>query len=426
MELNIFAVIIIIAIVGDYCLNLISDYLNIRALRTDVPDEFSDTFDQQRYEKSQEYLKVNSRLDLIASTVNTVFLLAFWFAGGFYYLDKLIHGYLPAYLDDSMIVTGLCYVGALMVIKFIVSLPFKIYGTFSIEEHFGFNRTTPKTFVGDIFKVALLTILLGGPLFAGILAFFQYAGGQAWLYCWALTTAVTLIIQFIAPRWIMPLFNKFTPLEEGELRQAIQDYADKVDFPLQDVYLVDGSRRSSKSNAFFTGFGKNKRIALFDTLVENHSTPELLAVLAHEIGHFKKKHIAKMMILSIAHTGVLFFLLSIFLESTGLYTAFGFPADNTPIYAGFVFFGLLYSPVELLLSILVNAFSRKNEFEADDFAVTTGAEPEEFVQALKKLSRDNLANLTPHPFHVFLHYSHPPMLNRVRNIKRFKNTSQNT
>ncbi|MFW6413834.1 MAG: M48 family metallopeptidase [Verrucomicrobiota bacterium] len=416
MEPNIFSIIILAAIIGNYIINFVSDRLNLRALNAELPSEFSDVFDRQRYQKSQEYLKANTRLDTIQSTVGTVFLLVFWFAGGFYYLDRAVRGYLSPQFADNMIVVGLCYIGLLLIIKFIVSLPFRIYSTFNIEEHFGFNKTTPKTFITDIIKVAVLTLLLGAPLFAAILAFFQYAGGYAWLYCWGVTTAVMLVVQFIAPRWIMPLFNKFTPLEQGELREAIENYCAKIDFPLGGVYVIDGSRRSSKANAFFTGFGKNKRIALYDTLINNHSTDELVAILAHEIGHFKKKHIFKMITISIIHTGVLFFLLSIFLYSEELYTAFGFSPDETPIYAGFVFFGLLYTPVEMFLSLLVNAFSRRNEYEADRFALETGADTDEFVKALKKLSRDNLSNLTPHPFHVFLHYSHPPVLQRIRSL----------
>lgn len=426
MEINVFSIIILAAILGNYVLNLISDRLNLKALNADLPSEFADVFDEQSYGKSQDYLQVNTRLDTIQSTVGTFFLLVFWFAGGFYYLDQLVRSYLPADLADNIIISGLCYVGILLLIKFIVSLPFRIHATFNIEEHFGFNRTTPKTFITDILKVALLAVILGAPLFAAILAFFQYAGQYAWLYCWAVTTFVMLFIQFIAPRWIMPLFNKFTPLEQGELREAIERYCGEIDFPLEGVYVIDGSRRSSKANAFFSGFGKHKRIALYDTLINNHTVEELVAVLAHEIGHFKKKHIVKMLAISIVHTGVLFFLLSRFLYSEGLYTAFGFSPDETPIYAGFVFFGLLYSPVEMFLSILVNAFSRKNEYEADNFAVSTGADPQEFIKALKKLSRNSLSNLTPHPFHVFLHYSHPPVLQRIRCLTKAERPEDGT
>jgi STE24 endopeptidase len=304
-----------------------------------------------------------------------------------------------------------------MVLKSLLSLPLSIYSTFVIEERFGFNKTTVKTFVTDILKGLSLAIIIGGPLMAAILAIFEYGGRYAWLYCWAVAAAFSLLLQFIAPRWIFPLFNKFTPLEDGELKQAIEDYAEKVNFPLEGVYVMDGSRRSTKSNAFLAGLGNNKKIALFDTLIEKHTVPELLVVLAHEIGHHKKKHVHKSIAISILHMGVLFYLLSLFLNSAPLYEAFGFSGSHMPIYAGFVFFGLLYSPIELVLSILLNAFSRHNEREADIFAVETTGRPEEFADALKKLSRDNLSNLTPHPFTVLLHYSHPPVLWRVRAMR---------
>ena len=416
IELNIYAIIILVALGADYALNLAGDYLNLKALSPELPDEFKDVYDEEKYRSSQEYERVNTRFSFIVSTFNLFVLLVFWFAGGFVYLDRLLRGWLPEGWTDNVIVPGICYAALLLILKFLIGLPFRIYETFVIEERFGFNRMTVGVFVADIVKVALLSAVLGMPLFAAVLAFFEYAGELAWLYCWAVTTAFILVMQFIAPRWIMPLFNKFTPLDEGELRTAVEEYAEQVDFPLAGLYVIDGSRRSSKSNAFFTGFGKHKRIALFDTLIEQHTTPELLTVLAHEIGHYKKKHILKGMLLSITHMGILFFLLSIFLHSEGLFAAFGFDAAHMPIYAGFIFFSLLYAPIEMGLSVLLHAFMRKNEREADRFAVDTTDKPGAFAEALKKLSRDNLANLTPHPFYVWMHYSHPPVLERVRRI----------
>lgn len=294
-------------------------------------------------------------------------------------------------------------------------MPFSIYSTFVIEERFGFNKTTVKTFVMDIAKGLLLSILLGAPLLALVIAFFEFGGTWAWLYAWLGVTAFSLIMQYIAPTWIMPIFNKFEPLEEGELRTAIETYAESVDFPLQDVFVMDGSKRSSKSNAFFTGFGKNKRIALFDTLIENHTTDELVAVLAHEIGHYKKNHITKNMAISIVSTGVMFALLSVFLQVPALFDAFYM--DQMSVYAGLLFFGLLYSPIETILGIVMQVLSRKHEYEADEFAARTIEKSEEMVNVLKKLSKDNLSNLTPHPFYVFLNYSHPPVLQRIRAIR---------
>jgi len=408
--MNIYAVIILLALAVNYVLNLISDLLNLRALQKPLPDEFKDVFDEEKYRKAQEYNRVRTRFGLLTSTFSIVVLLVFWFAGGFNWVDQFVREF-----GYGTIVTGLMFVGILILAQTIISLPFSIYSTFVIEERFGFNKTMPATFLTDRLKGLMLTMLLGGPLLAGVIGIFEYLGAIAWLYAWAVVILFTLFVQFIAPTWIMPLFNKFTPLEDGELKQAILDYAEKVSFPLRGIYKIDGSRRSSKSNAFFTGFGRNKRIALFDTLIENHSVPELVAVLAHEVGHYKKKHIPKNMIVSMLHTGVMLFLLSLFIRVPGLHEAFFM--EHISVYAGLVFFGLLYSPIEMVLSVIMQVVSRKHEFEADRFAADTTGNPESMVSVLKKLSADNLSNLTPHPFHVFLHYSHPPVLHRIRAIR---------
>ena len=393
-----------------YILGLIADTLNIKALHPQLPEEFKDIFDSDKYKKSQEYTKVNTRFGLISGTFSLVVTLAFWFAGGFNFLDQFVRSF-----EFSFIWNGLMFIGLLLLGNFFISLPFGIYSTFVIEEKFGFNKTTVKTFILDIIKGFALSIILGGPILAGILYFFQYTGEYAWLYSWIAAVAFTLIIQYIAPTWIMPLFNKFTPLEEGDLRKSIFSYADKVKFTLKNIFVMDGSKRSSKSNAFFTGFGKNKRIALYDTLIEKHSVAELTAVLAHEIGHYKKKHILKSMIISIIHLGFMFYLLSIFISHSGLAEAFYMEVAS--VYAGLIFFSMLYSPIEMILSIFMQIFSRKNEYEADNFAATTIEDKNEMINALKKLSSDNLSNLTPHPFYVFLHYSHPPVLERIRVIR---------
>jgi STE24 endopeptidase len=330
--------------------------------------------------------------------------LAFWFAGGFNCLDVIVRGW-----DLNPILTGLAYIGILAVGRSALSLPFSVYGTFVIEERFGFNKTTPRIYVADILKAIALGVLLGAPLLAGILAFFQYAGSAAWLWCWLATAVFTLFVQLIAPTWIMPLFNKFVPLPEGELRQSILSYARSVDFPLQSLFVMDGSRRSTKSNAFFTGFGKNKRI-------EKHSVSEMVAILAHEIGHYKKRHIIQGTVISVVHMAMLFYLLSIFIHHSGLFEAFYL--KNSSIYAGFVVFGMLYSPVEMVLSVLMHMISRRNEYQADHYAAVTTRDPDSMIQALKKLSLHNLSNLTPHPFHVFLNYSHPPVLKRIQALRQ--------
>jgi len=408
--MNIYAIIILTAILAEFLLSVAANALNLKSLSKSLPEEFEGVYDENTYARSQEYTRENTRFGFIAGTFNLAVLITFWFAGGFNWLDQWARSF-----GYGEIITGLIFIGALMIGRSLLSLPFSIWSTFVIEERFGFNKTDAKTFASDLGKGLLLSVLIGAPLLAGIIAFFAYGGQWAWVWAWLAVTAFSMIMQYVAPTWIMPLFNKFEPLEDGELRQAIEEYADKVDFPLQGVYVMDGSKRSSKSNAFFTGFGKNKRIALFDTLIEKHTTDELVAVLAHEIGHYKKKHIVKNMVITVLHTGIMFALLSLFLQVPALYDAFYM--DQMSVYAGLLFFGLLYSPIESILGIFMQMLSRKHEFEADRYAANSIEKPEEMVNVLKKLSKDNLSNLTPHPFYVFLNYSHPPVLRRIEEIR---------
>ncbi len=408
--MNFIGIIILITIISDFFLNTLADYLNLNILSNDLPKEFQGLYDPKQYQKSQEYLRVNTRFSGIVSLINLGIILLFWFGKGFQILDHWIHAY-----SMGPIWTGLMYMGVLILAKAIISLPFRIYATFIIEERFGFNKTTWSTFVMDMIKGLFLALLIGVPLLAGILGFFQYAGANAWLYCWIVVTLFMLVIQFIAPTWIMPLFNKFSPIEEGELKDAILAYAESINFPLENVYVMDGSKRSSKANAFFTGFGKHRRIVLFDTLINNHTIQELVAILAHEMGHFKKKHILKMMMIGIIQTGVMFFLLSLFISYKGLFDAFYM--EHMSVYAGLIFFGMLYAPIDFFTGILMQKYSRSNEYEADLFAVETTGDYVHLSDSLKKLSMDNLSNLTPHPLYVFLNYSHPPILERVKAMK---------
>jgi STE24 endopeptidase len=411
--MNPFLIAILAALFIEFSLTITSELLNLKVLKGELPPELEGIYKPDEYRNSQAYTRVNTRFDLITGTFRLAVLLAFWFAGGFDLLDQVVRSW-----GFGPIVNGLLYTGILLFGYSLLMLPFAIYSTFVIEEKFGFNRTTVRTFILDHLKGMALSVLLGAPLLAGILSLFEYAGSFAWLYCWAVIILYSLIVQFVAPTWIMPLFNKFTPMEQGELREAIMNYAGSVEFPVKNVFVMDGSKRSSKSNAFFTGFGRNKRIALFDTLIERHTVPELVAVLAHEIGHHKKKHIVQGIIISILHTGLVLFLLSVFIGSPGLYEAF--MMEQPSIYTGLLFFGLLYTPIELVLSILLNIVSRKNEYEADRFAADTIDKPQSMISALKKLSADNLSNLSPHPFYVFLNYSHPPLLHRLRAIQHEK------
>jgi len=411
--MNPFLVIILFAILLDFVVNLVANILNLKALKLEVPDLLKGIYKPDEYRNSQQYTRSVTRFAFVTSSFRLAMLLAFWFGGGFNFLDQIIRswGFVP-------IANGLLYIGILLLAYILITLPFSIYATFVIEERFGFNRTTPVTFIKDRLKGLALAILLGAPLLAIVLAIFEYAGYYAWLHCWAAITVFSLGVQYIAPTWIMPLFNKFTPMETGELKEAILQYARSVKFPVKNVLVMDGSKRSSKSNAFFTGFGRNKRIALFDTLIEKHSVNELVAILAHEIGHHKKRHILQGTIISILHTGVILFLLSIFVGNPGLYDAFYM--EQASIYTGLLFFGLLYTPVELILSIVLQVISRRNEYQADRFAATTTDEPESLANALEKLSADHLSNLTPHPFYVFLNYSHPPLLQRLEALKKYE------
>ncbi len=408
--MNIYLIIILAAIAVDFVLDIVSNRLNLNSLTNKLPEEFSDVYDVETYSKSQKYTITRTKFGFITGSFDLLLLLGFWFSGGFNLLDQWVRSF-----GFNELITGLFFIVILMIAKTIISLPFSIYSTFIIEERFEYNKTTPKSFIFDLLKGLMLGALIGIPLIAGILAFFIYTGVWAWLYAWIAVTLFTLIMQYVAPTWIMPLFNKFTPLEDGELRSAIETYTEKVDFPLQGLFVIDGSKRSSKSNAFFTGFGKNKRVALYDTLIDNHTIPELVAVLAHEIGHFKKKHIIKGMIISIVQSAVLFFLLSVFLSAEGLFDAFFM--EEMSVYTGLIFFGMLYAPIEMILSIFMQISSRKHEYEADEYASRTTGKPEDMVSTLKKLSKDNLSNLTPHPFYVFINYSHPPVLERINAIR---------
>ena len=409
--MNAFLVFILTALAIEYALGLVANLLNLRALRPEPPAGFHEVYEPDEYRRSQEYTRATTRFGFVSDTFSLVLLLAFWFLGGFSYLDEIVRDW-----GLHSIPTGLIYIGILVVAYTLVSLPFSIYSTFVVEERFGFNKTTPRTFVLDLGKGLALAVVLGGPLLAGVLAFFEFAGSLAWLYCWIAVTLFMLGVQFVAPTWIMPLFNKFTPMETGELRDAIFGYARSVDFTIDNIFVMDGSKRSSKANAFFTGFGRNKRIALYDTLVERHTVPELVAVLAHEIGHYKKRHIQQRMAISILNMGLVFYLLSIFLESTSLFEAFFM--DETSIYAGLLFFSLVYTPINLLLAIAVNFVSRKHEYECDLWAAETVDEPGALVDALRKLAAGSLTNLAPHPLYVFLNEDHPPMLKRVQAVQR--------
>ncbi|MBB23620.1 MAG: peptidase M48 [Roseibacillus sp.] len=416
-EFNTVAILLLIALVILWNLDFVATLLTLGSLKPELPEEFVDTYNPAKYSQSQEYTRATSRFGILSSIVSLTILLCFWFFGGFAWWDLCTRS-----LSLGGVSTGLIYVFGLLFGNYILSLPLTIYATFILEGRFGFNKTTRATFVMDQLKTILLTALIGVPLLAGILLIFQNVP-DAWLWAWITFSVFILAITYLAPSLIMPLFNKFEPMEEGTLKDAIYKMAKECEFPLTEITVMDGSRRSAKSNAFFMGFGKNKKIALYDTLVENHSPEELVAVLAHEIGHFKRKHIIQRIVLSLAQFAILFFLLGQLIDpessfSRQLFAAFGLPAESISPHAGLVFFGILFSPVSRFLGVFLNAWSRKHEFEADAYAAGAQRTPEHLITALKKLSADNLSNLTPHRFRVLLDYSHPPVLVRIHALRK--------
>lgn len=393
-----------------YLLDIIIDYLNLQHLSSAVPDEFSGVYDKQKYAKSQNYLAQRTYLHFVESTFSLIVLLVFIIWGGFNWLDLWLRSF-----QVSTLLTGVLYILILGLLAQVINLPFQLYSTFIIEERFGFNRTTLKTFILDLVKGLFLMLLIGVPLLAMILWFFTQAGNNAWLYAWGAIVIVQVILMYLAPAIIMPLFNKFEPLQDQDLDKAITAYASKQSFHLEGVYQMDGSKRSSKANAFFTGFGRFKRIVLFDTLIKQQSINELVAVLAHEIGHYKLGHIHKGLVLSIISTGLLFYCLSLMINNPYIFAAF--KMEHVSIYASLVFLGFLYTPISKCTSMISAWFSRKYEFEADAYAARTHGNAEDLVSALKKLSVDSLSNLTPHPLKVFMEYSHPPVLERIKVLR---------
>lgn len=402
--------IILVFIIGNYLLNTIAETLNAAFAKPEIPAEFKNYYDAEGYKCSQEYLKENIRFKIIQATLLTSVIILLIASGGFNSIDRLARKF-----NQGPILTGLIFAGILFIGSQLIEIPFSLYHTFVIEAKFGFNRTTPRTFVFDTIKGLLLTMIIGATVFAAIIWFFMKMESGAWLLCWLTVTLIELFLLFVAPTVILPLFNKFIPLADGPLKQAIQEYARAHNFRMKGIFQMDGSRRSSKANAFFIGFGKFRRIVLFDTLIAKHTPEELVSILAHEMGHYKKRHYTKHIAISILSNGLMLFILSFFINNQGLFSAF--KMEQRSIYAGLLFFGFLYTPLSLVFSITAHVISRKHEYEADRYAVTTYPKPEAFITALKKLTVDNLSNLTPHPLTVFLHYSHPPVLERIKAIR---------
>lgn len=401
-------------LVFDYLLDQFLGYLNKTRWSSELPKELEGIYDEEKYRKSQEYEKVNHNFSNITSSFSLVLILVFLYLQGFAFVDDIAR----SYTSNTILIT-LIFFGIIMFASDIIHIPFSIYDTFVIEEKFGFNKTTPKTFIFDKLKGWLLTALIGGGLLALITWFYVKVGANFWIYAWLAFTIFTLFITMFYTSLIVPLFNKLKPLDEGELKQAITAFAGKAGFELDNVFVIDGSKRSSKANAYFSGLGKRKKIVLFDTLIDKLNSDEIVAVLAHEIGHYKKKHTLISLVTSVVQTGITLYILSLFVGNPDLSKALG--SDIPSFHLGLITFGFLYSPISTIVGLFMNIISRKNEYAADLYA-SQQFEGKFLQTALKKLSVNNLSNLTPHPLYVFFNYSHPTLLQRLKFIDQIKNS----
>jgi STE24 endopeptidase len=409
MTYNTIFIIIVAIVIIDFALERLLDYLNSANRKVELPDELKDVYDADQYRKQQEYKKVNDRFGILTSSVSFSVILLMLFLGGFSMVDDWARSITP-----HPILLVLVFFGILAIASDIINTPFSLYDIFVIEEKFGFNKMTPRTYIFDKMKGWLLGALIGGGILALIVWFYQRTGSMFWIYAWLLTITFTIFMAMFYSSLIVPLFNKQTPLEEGELRDAIKKFTDKVGFKLVNVFVIDGSKRSTKSNAYFTGLGPKKRIVLYDTLINDLSTEEIVAVLAHEIGHYKKRHIYLGLLIGIIQTGLTLFIFSLLISNSSLSAALG--GDQPSFHLGLIAFGILYSPISLLTGIMLHQISRHNEYAADRYVKENG-DAEALISALKKLSSKNLSNLTPHPAYVFFHYSHPTLLQRIKALK---------
>jgi len=420
-----FLYIILIILVSDYFLERFLSYLNSTYWNDKLPEELEGLYDVEKYAKSQQYEKQKQRFSFIVDTLTFIVMLLMLTLGGFAMMDTWARGF-----TSNPILLALLFFGVLGFASMILSLPFDIYHTFVLEEKFGFNKTTPKTFILDKIKGLLLGAIIGGGLLALIVFIYQSTGNAFWIILWAVIAFFMIFMTMFYSNLIVPLFNKQKPLDAGPLRDAIEKFAINVGFKLKNIYVIDGSKRSKKANAYFTGLGMKKRIVLYDTLLADHTTEELVAILAHEIGHYKKRHITVGIILSLLQTGLMFFILSLFIRqnspvSQALCQAMsGFSALEVKqsFHLGIMAFGMLYSPLSLILGLLFNMLSRKNEYAADRYA-GTNYNPASLQEALKKLSVNNLSNLRPHPVYVFFYYSHPTLLQRLKGLEKIKGLS---
>lgn len=410
MTANTLFYILIAILIISFIIDKILDALNAKHFNDTLPSEVKDVYDDAEYKKSQRYKSTNYKFGLLTSTFSLVLTLGFFFFDGFAYVDQIARQ-----LTTHSILITLIFFGIIMLGSDVITTPFSYYKTFVIEEQFGFNKTTRKTFILDKIKGWFMTIFVGGLILGALTWFYQTTGSTFWIYAWLLITVFTVFVNLFYSRLIVPIFNKQSPLEDGSLRTAISDYANTVGFNLDKIYIIDGSKRSTKANAYFSGFGSEKRVTLYDTLVNDLNEEEIVAVLAHEVGHYKKKHIIFNLVTSVLLTGFTLYVLSLLIGNPMLSEALGVATPS--FHIGLIAFGILYSPLSEITGLLMNWFSRKFEYQADNYAKTTyKAEP--LITSLKKLSKNSLSNLTPHPAYVFMHYSHPTLLERIKNLRQ--------
>jgi len=402
--------IIIAFIIIDFIVDKIIEGLNARHFNDPVPQDLQDVYNETEYKKSQLYNKENYKFGVITSTFSLLLMLAFLFFDGFAHVDSLARGF-----SDDPILIALIFFGIIMFASDILTLPFSWYSTFVIEEKYGFNNTTKSTFFTDKLKSWALLAIVGGGILALIVWFYQITNEDFWWYTWILIIIFTLFVNMFYAKLIVPLFNKQTPLPEGSLRTKIENYAQTVGFKLDNIFVIDGSKRSTKANAYFSGFGKEKRITLYDTLIKDLEEEEILSVLAHEVGHYKKKHIFVNLAASIITTGFTLWLLSLFIGNPLLSQALG--VTQPSFHIALIAFGILYSPISEITGLIMNYLSRKFEYQADNYAKKT-YNAQALISSLKKLSKTSLSNLTPHKAYVFMNYSHPTLLQRYKNLKR--------
>lgn len=409
MDASILFYTIIGLLVINFTIDKILSFLNAKHFDDEIPLELKDVYEEREYKKSQEYKKTNYRFGILTSLFTISLTLSFIFLDGFDIVDKIARSF-----SNNNIVIALIFFGIIMIGSDIIATPFSFYKTFVIEEKYGFNKTTKKTFILDKLKGLLMTGVLGGGILALIIFFYELTGVYFWIYAWGLVAFFSLFMNMFYSKLIVPLFNKQTPLQDGELKDSIVKYAHKVGFTLDNIFVIDGSKRSTKANAYFSGFGSQKRITLYDTLINDLDNDEIVAVLAHEVGHYKRKHIIFNVTASILITGFTLYILSLFINSSILSEALGVGTHS--FHIGLIAFGILYSPISEITGMLMNYISRKFEYQADNYAKET-FDRKPLISSLKKLSKNSLSNLTPHPSYVFMHYSHPTLLQRVRNLQ---------